>query len=119
MPIEHLGPYRIERLLGHGGMGTVYAGVHRETGEPAAIKVLAESLAADSRFRERFQGEVETLKRLRHENIVTLQGYGEEDGGCSSSWIWSTAPAWKPSCEPAGGSPGARSWTSASRFARH
>lgn len=80
MPIEHLGPYRIERLLGRGGMGAVYAGVHRETGESAAIKVLAESLAVDSRFRERFQGEVETLKRLRHKNIVTLQGYGEEEG---------------------------------------
>jgi serine/threonine-protein kinase len=80
MPIEHLGPYRIERLLGRGGMGAVYAGVHQETGAAAAIKVLAESLAVDSRFRERFQGEVETLKRLRHKNIVTLQGYGEEDG---------------------------------------
>jgi serine/threonine-protein kinase len=80
MPIERLGPYRIERLLGRGGMGAVYAGVHQETGLPAAIKVLAESLAVDSRFRERFQGEVETLKRLRHKNVVTLQGYGEEEG---------------------------------------
>lgn len=80
MPIEHLGPYRIERLLGRGGMGAVYAGVHRETGEPAAIKVLADSLAIDPRFRQRFLGEVETLKRLRHKNIVTLQGYGEEEG---------------------------------------
>lgn len=80
MPIEHLGPYRIERLLGRGGMGAVYAGVHQETGEPAAIKVLAESLAIDTRFRQRFLGEVETLKRLRHKNIVTLQGYGEEEG---------------------------------------
>ena len=54
MPIEHLGPYRIERLLGRGGMGAVYAGVHQETGQRAAIKVLAETLAADVRFRERF-----------------------------------------------------------------
>jgi len=80
MPIEQLGPYRIERLLGRGGMGAVYAGLHQETGEPAAVKVLAESLATDSRFRARFQSEVDTLKRLRHKNIVTLQGYGEEDG---------------------------------------
>lgn len=80
MPIEHLGPYRIERLLGRGGMGAVYAGVHQETGVAAAIKVLAESLAVDARFRQRFLGEVETLKRLRHKNIVTLQGYGEEEG---------------------------------------
>ncbi|NLF72616.1 MAG: serine/threonine protein kinase [Candidatus Anammoximicrobium sp.] len=80
MPIEQLGPYRIERLLGRGGMGAVYAGVHQETGQRAAIKVLAETLAADGRFRQRFQGEVEALKRLRHKNIVTLQGYGEEEG---------------------------------------
>jgi len=80
MPIERLGPYRIERLLGRGGMGAVYAGVHQETGQRAAIKALAEALAADVRFRERFQGEVEVLKRLRHKNIVTLQGYGEEEG---------------------------------------
>lgn len=80
MPIERLGPYRIERLLGRGGMGAVYAGVHQETGQRAAIKVLAEMLATDARFRARFHGEVEALKRLRHKNIVTLQGYGEEEG---------------------------------------
>ncbi len=80
MAIEQLGPYRIERLLGRGGMGAVYAGVHQETGERAAIKVLAESLAFDPRFRDRFLGEVDALKRLRHKNIVSLLGFGEEDG---------------------------------------
>jgi serine/threonine protein kinase len=43
-------------------------------------KRAAETLAVDARFRQRFLGEVETLKRLRHKNIVTLQGYGEEEG---------------------------------------
>lgn len=80
MPIEQLGPYRIERALGHGGMGSVYASVHNETGERTAIKVLSEALAADPRFRERFRGEVDTLKKLRHKNIVTLYGFGEEEG---------------------------------------
>jgi eukaryotic-like serine/threonine-protein kinase len=75
-----LGPYVIDRRLGHGGMGTVYAGFHEQTGHWAAIKVLAENLSADPRFRERFQGEVETLKLLDHANIVKLTGYGEEDG---------------------------------------
>ncbi len=78
MPLQQLGPYRIERTLGRGGMGTVYAGVHCETGERVAIKVLAEALAVDPRFRERFLAEVETLKTLRHEHIVTLRGYGED-----------------------------------------
>lgn len=80
MPIEELGPYRVERVLGHGGMGSVYASIHRKTGERTAIKVLSDALAADERFRERFHGEIETLKTLRHTNIVTLQGYGEEEG---------------------------------------
>jgi serine/threonine-protein kinase len=61
-------------------MGSVYAGVHEQTGERAAIKVLAEALSTDARFRARFQGEVETLKKLRHEHIVTLRGYGEAEG---------------------------------------
>jgi serine/threonine-protein kinase len=80
MGIEQLGPYRIERLLGRGGMGAVYAGVHIETGQRAAVKVLAETVADDPRFRERFRSEVETLKKLRHRNIVRLLGYGEEEG---------------------------------------
>ena len=80
MAKRKLGPYIIDRHLGHGGMGTVYAGVHDQTGQWAAIKVLAENLSADPRFRERFQGEVETLKMLNHINIVKLIGYGEEDG---------------------------------------
>jgi len=80
MPLERLGPYRIERALGHGGMGSVYASVHEQTGERTAIKVLSEALAADPRFRERFRSEVETLRTLHHKNIVTLHGYGEEEG---------------------------------------
>lgn len=80
MAIEKLGPYRIQSTLGRGGMGAVYAGVHDETGERAAIKVLPETLADDPRFRERFRGEVETLKKLRHDGIVALRGHGEQDG---------------------------------------
>ncbi len=78
--IELLGPYRIERLLGRGGMGTVYAGVHTETGQRAAIKSLAVNLTHDSNLRDRFLAEIETLKRLKHPNIVELYGDGEQDG---------------------------------------
>lgn len=78
MPIERLGPYRIEKLLGRGGMGTVYAGVDESTGQRAAIKVLAAHLSDHADFRERFSGEVETLKKLKHPNIVELLAWGEE-----------------------------------------
>ena len=69
--MEQLGPYKIDRLLGRGGMGAVYMAVHEETGETAAVKTLAASLAADPGFRDRFDGEIESLKKLRHPNIVT------------------------------------------------
>ena len=61
-------------------MGTVYRGVNGDTGEPAAVKVLSSLLAADEAFRERFNAEIETLRALKHPNIVQLYGYGEQDG---------------------------------------
>lgn len=78
--IEKLGPYRITRQLGRGGMGTVYAGVDETSGEPAAVKVLAGALGHEAGFRERFQSEIETLRMLRHDNIVRLIGFGEDQG---------------------------------------
>jgi serine/threonine-protein kinase len=80
MPLEKLGPYQLEKLLGRGGMGAVYVGRHESTGDRAAVKLLSGHLAEDPTFRERFRQEIETLKRLLHPNIVQLHGYGEEDG---------------------------------------
>jgi serine/threonine protein kinase len=80
MALERLGPYRLEKTLGRGGMGAVFLGVHSETGDKAAVKILAPNLADDAVFRERFKSEVQTLKQLLHPNIVKLHGYGEEDG---------------------------------------
>ncbi|NUQ62476.1 MAG: serine/threonine protein kinase [Pirellulales bacterium] len=80
MKLEQLGPYRITRTLGRGGMGTVYEGVNVETNEPAAIKSLAPGLAQEEDFRQRFETEIETLRKLRHPNIVRLFGFGEQDG---------------------------------------
>jgi eukaryotic-like serine/threonine-protein kinase len=80
MPLEQLGPYRVTRLLGRGGMGAVYEGVHVETGERAAVKILSIGHADDAPFRARFVSEIESLKLLQHPNIVRLIGYGEQDG---------------------------------------
>ena len=79
MQVDRLGPYRIGKQLGRGGMGAVFAGLDEE-GQPAAIKVLATGLGRDAGFRERFEAEIETLRKLRHPNIVRLMGFGEEDG---------------------------------------
>ncbi|HEY2147397.1 MAG TPA: serine/threonine-protein kinase, partial [Pirellulales bacterium] len=80
MQLEQLGPYRIGRRIGRGGMGTVYHGTNVESGQPAAIKVLSARLAIEEGFRERFETEIETLKKLKHPNIVRLYGFGEEAG---------------------------------------
>jgi serine/threonine-protein kinase len=80
MQPERLGPYRIQRTLGHGGMGTVYGGVNLDTNEAAAIKILSAALAHEPDFRQRFEAEIETLRMLRHPNIVRLFGFGEQDG---------------------------------------
>jgi len=80
MEFEQLGPYRIVRELGRGGMGTVFEGVNLETDEPAAVKLLAAPLAAEDDFRNRFEAEIEALRKLNHPNIVRLFGFGEQDG---------------------------------------
>lgn len=77
---EQLGPYRIDRVLGRGGMGTVFAAMDERTAEWAAVKVLAPGLAEDETFRERFAAEIESLKKLHHPHIVQLYGFGEQDG---------------------------------------
>ena len=77
--LEQLGPYRIGEQIGKGGMGSVYRAEHVETGEVAAVKALAPHLGMAEGFRERFEAEIESLKKLRHEGIVRLHGYGEQD----------------------------------------
>jgi len=77
---EFLGPYKVGEVIGRGGMGSVYRATHARSGELVAVKLIAQHVADDMRFRRRFDSEVETLKRLRHPGIVRLIGYGEERG---------------------------------------
>jgi len=78
---ERLGPWRIERRIGAGGMGTVYLGLHAETGERAAVKVLPASMAREDGFEQRFSREIDALGKLSHRNIVQLYGHGVSDDG--------------------------------------
>jgi eukaryotic-like serine/threonine-protein kinase len=80
MQIEQLGPYRIGPKLGKGGMGSVYQATDVKNGQRVAVKALAPQLAAAEGFRERFEAEIESLKKLQHESIVRLYGYGEDNG---------------------------------------
>lgn len=80
MHLKRLGPYEIGKPLGKGGMGSVYEAVDTNTGQRVAVKVLSPHLAMAEGFRERFEAEIDSLKTLRHDGIVRLYGYGEQDG---------------------------------------
>jgi serine/threonine-protein kinase len=80
MAPTQLGPYRIERKIGHGGMGAVYAAFDSSAERRVAVKVLAPQMAADTGFRQRFEAEIESLKKLLHPGIVRLYGYGRQEG---------------------------------------
>jgi len=76
---EQVGPWKIERRLGAGGMGTVYLGTHEETGQLAAVKVLSAGLSRDPGVAERFRREAATLRKLSGPHIVTLFDDGEDE----------------------------------------
>ncbi|MCL2742547.1 MAG: serine/threonine protein kinase [Planctomycetaceae bacterium] len=80
MQPEKLGPYNIGTILGRGGMGAVYQGVDEKTGDVVAVKVLLSTLEDNEELHSRFELEIDTLKHLRHPNIVRLYGFGEEAG---------------------------------------
>ena len=75
-----LGPYRVDSLIGSGGMGEVYLGLDTRLDRQVAIKVLQRSLAKDASLRERFEREARTISSLSHPNICTLFDLGRHDG---------------------------------------
>jgi eukaryotic-like serine/threonine-protein kinase len=64
--------YKVERLLGHGGMGAVYAVRHLNTGEALALKLLHPSLASNAQAVERFRAEARAPVRIQSEHVVRV-----------------------------------------------
>ena len=71
-PGTQLGPYKLETLLGEGGMGAVYRGHDTRLGRTVAIKVLSKELASDLVFKRRFLNEARAASALTHPNIAVL-----------------------------------------------
>ena len=71
-----IGRYRVEAVIGHGGMAYVYRG--RNTNGPVAIKVANHKVQADPKLMHRFRHECQALARLDHPHIVRLIEVGQE-----------------------------------------
>ena len=86
-----LGKYRIIRLLGEGGMGAVYEGLHVEIGKRVAIKAMNPVLAAIPEARARFVREAQLTSRVRHPHIVDVTDIGSE----GPPRTWANGRPWK------------------------
>jgi hypothetical protein len=80
LPVERTieGRYRLERLIGRGGMGAVYEATHLKLKSRVAVKILSGRLFGDEGALRRFEREARALARLgQHPNIVAVHDYGE------------------------------------------
>ena len=75
---ELSGRYRIQRLLAHGGMASVYEALDLQLRRQVAIKVLAAHLNGDALFREKFLTEARVAAALNHPNLVNIYDQGQD-----------------------------------------
>jgi eukaryotic-like serine/threonine-protein kinase len=80
-PGTMIGEYKIEGLLGEGGMGRVYSAIHPVIGKRAAVKVLHPRYSANPEVVERFVQEARATNQIGHPNIVDVFAFGELPGG--------------------------------------
>ena len=75
------GRYKVESVLGQGGMGMVFKGIQTSVQRPVALKTLHPQLAMAPTFFERFKREAEMASRLHHPNIITIYDFGKTAEG--------------------------------------
>jgi serine/threonine protein kinase len=76
VPGTMVGEYRVEQLVGEGGMGQVYGAVHPLIGKRAAIKVLLPEICRSRQMVERFVMEARSVNQIGHPNIVDIFAFG-------------------------------------------
>lgn len=79
MPPEKIGPYRVERQLGSGGMGEVFLAYDERLHRHVAIKLLRSAKGAPPDLRERFRREAQAVAKLNHSTIVQIYDIVVED----------------------------------------
>ena len=73
-----IGKYKITRLIGQGGMASVYEATHEMLGTKVAIKVLNPILSANEQIRERFKNEAKLMASLNHKNITKISDFDDQ-----------------------------------------
>jgi serine/threonine protein kinase len=74
--LNSVGNYHLLEKVAEGGMGTVYKGRHRDTGEIVAIKIVADHIISNETLLQRFEKEYKAASQLNHPNIVRALEYG-------------------------------------------
>lgn len=77
---DQIGPYRVVRRIGGGGMGVVLEAVDTALGRRVALKVISRALAQDDDFRRRFTAEARALAALDSPHVVQVHAHGEHAG---------------------------------------
>ncbi|MGE2689039.1 bifunctional serine/threonine-protein kinase/transporter substrate-binding domain-containing protein [Mycolicibacterium pulveris] len=80
MDATPFGHYRLQQLIGRGGMGEVYRAYDTRTDRVVALKLLPASMAADETFQQRFRRESQAAAGLNDPHVVPIHGFGEIDG---------------------------------------
>src|SRR5262249_8913949 len=78
--LQTVGNYDLVEKIADGGMGTVYKGRHRHTGEIVAVKLLAPQMSTNVTYLQRFEKEYITARSLNHPNIVRALEQGVSEG---------------------------------------
>src|ERR1043165_7667586 len=73
------GKYRVEQLIGVGGMGAVFSATHQYTGKRVAVKVMLPELSKDNDAVQRFLREAHAAGRINHPNVVDVYDVGQHD----------------------------------------
>ena len=81
MPRERVGPYRLVRLLGKGGMGAVYEAIQEPIERRVAIKILHGRYAQEPEIAARFFNEARAVNIVDHPGIVQISDYGQLPSG--------------------------------------
>lgn len=79
-PGDTVGPYRLEELLGEGGMGLVFRAVRDEDGQEVALKVMRFELIEDPVFGKRFEQEARAASEVRNDHLVPVLEAGQAEG---------------------------------------